>query len=131
MFIERLLNQGSAPLLAQTLSFTSSRAKLIAENLANVDTPGYRQKDLSVPKFQAMLRDRVRLRESAGPGAVAFDDVAGRSEQAGGILFYDNNNRSVEQIVTAQAQNAMMHNLAVELLRKQYQGLETALRERI
>ena len=131
MFIERLLNQGNAPLLAQTLKFASARAKLIAENLANVDTPGYRQKDLSVEKFQALLRKRVEMRGLAGPGAIGFDDVSAQPEQAGGLLFYDNNNRSVEEVVTAQAKNAMMHNLAIELLRKQYQGMEMALRERI
>lgn len=131
MFIERLLNQGNAPVLAQSLKFSAARARLIAENLANVDTPGYRQKDLSVQKFQALLRDRVERRESAGPGGVSFDDVSGELERAGSILFYDDNNRSVEEIVTAQAKNALMHNMAVELLRKQYQGLEMALRERI
>ena len=53
MFIERLLNQGNAPLLEQMLKFTAARHRLIAENIVNVDTPGYRQKDLSLDKFQA------------------------------------------------------------------------------
>ena len=35
------------------------------------------------------------------------------------------------QIVTDQAKNAMMHNLVVELLKKQYASLEGALKERI
>ena len=32
MFIERLLNQGNAPLLEQTLKFTAARQKLLTEN---------------------------------------------------------------------------------------------------
>ena len=132
MFIERLLNQGNAPLLEQTLKFTAARHRLIAENVVNASTPGYRQKDLSVEKFQAMLQDRVRERESAPPGSVGFSDIVADVENpTRNILFHDGGNRSMEQLVTDQAKNAMIHNLTVELLRKQYGSLKNALMERI
>jgi flagellar basal-body rod protein FlgB len=134
MFIERLLDQGPAPVLEQMLRFAAARHRLIAENVVNVDTPDYRQKDLSVEKFQAMLRERVEDRRDAGAGAanVGFDDVsAGVETPERGILFHDGNNRSMEQLMADQAKNAMMHNLAVELLRKQFQSLELALKERV
>ena len=132
MFIERLLNQGSAPLLERTLEFTAARHKLIAENVVNVDTPGYQQKDMSLEKFQSMLRDRVEARRSAPPGATSFNDLSGEIENPErGILFHDGNNRSMEQLMSDQAKNALMHNMVVELLKKQYGALESALRERI
>ena len=134
MFVERLLNQGNAPLLEQMLRFTAARHRLIAENVVNVDTPDYRQKDLSPEKFHALLRSRVDQRREAGRGAEApsFDDVVAEVETpTRGILFHDGNNRSMEQLMADQAKNAMMHNLAVELLRKQFQSMETALKERI
>ncbi len=131
MFIQRLLNQGNAPLLEQVLKFTEARHKLIAENVVNASTPGYRQKDLSVDRFRQMLRDRVDRREAAPPGSVGFEDVEAEVETpTRGILFHDGNNRSMERLVTDQAKNAMMHNLVVELLRKQYAALELALKER-
>ena len=65
MFVERLLNQGNAPLLEQMLKFTAARHKLIAENVVNISTPNYQQKDLSLEKFQEMLRDRVAVRRDA------------------------------------------------------------------
>src|SRR5687768_436867 len=131
MFIERLLNQGNAPLLEQTLKFTAARHRLIAENVVNASTPGYKQKDLSVEKFQEMLRDRVHVRKDAPPGSVGFSDIKGKLERPRhGMLYHDGNNRSMEQLVTDQAKNAMMHNLTVELLRKQYMSLESALKER-
>jgi flagellar basal-body rod protein FlgB len=133
MFIERLLDQGSTPLLEQMLRFTAARHRLIAENVVNVDTPGYIQKDLSPEKFQALLRSRVDRRDEAGPGAaVSFDDIGTEVETPKrGILFHDGNNRSMEQLMSDQAKNAMMHNLAVELLRKQFQAMEMALKERV
>src|SRR3712207_4497769 len=103
MFIERLLNQGNAPLLGQMLHFTAARHRLIGQNVVNVDTPGYRQKDLSPERFQAMLRRRVEERESAPPGSVSFDDVRAEVETPRrGILFHDGNNRSVEQLMSDQ-----------------------------
>jgi flagellar basal-body rod protein FlgB len=132
MFIQRLLNQGNAPLLEQMLKFTAARHQLIAENVVNATTPGYRQKDLSVEKFQSMLRERVAVRKNSPPGSVGFSDIEAEMENpTHGILFHDGGNRSMEQIVTDQAKNAMMHNLTVELLRKQYGSLKNALMERV
>jgi len=132
MFIERLLNQGSAPLLEQVVRFSADRHRLITENIANVDTPDYQQKDLSVEKFQRMLRARVERRSQSAPGSVGFDDIGGQIENpVSGILFHDRNNRSMEQLATDLSKNAMMHNLAIELLRKQFQTMELALKEKV
>ena len=132
MFIENLLNQGNAPLLTELLKFTSQRHKLLAENVVNVDTPGYRQKDLSVEKFQAALQDRLEMKRSSPPGSVGFDDIRVDVENpANGILFYDGNIRSMVHLMTDQAKNALMHNLVVELLKKQFMSLENALKERV
>jgi flagellar basal body rod protein FlgB len=72
------------------------------------------------------------VKEDAPPGSVGFKDIDAELEHPNnGILFHDGNNRSIEQLTTDQAKNAMMHNLVVELLRKQYGALESALKERI
>ena len=132
MFIERLLNQGNAPLLERVVDFASARHRLIAENVVNVDTPGYRQKDLSIEKFQAMLRDRVDDRRENPLGATSFHDIRAELEHPQhGILFHDGNNRSMEHLMADQAKNALLHNVAIELLRKQFMSLENALKERV
>jgi flagellar basal-body rod protein FlgB len=130
MFLSRLVNEGPEPVLEQMLRFTEARQGLLAENVANVSTPNYRQKDLSVDKFQQMLRDRVEQQQSAGPGATSFDDVSAAVENPRrGILFHDGNNRSMEELMSDNAKNALMHNLVVELLRRQYQTMNMALKE--
>ena len=132
MFVERLINQGNAPLLEQMAKFASARHRLLAENIANVSTPGYRQKDLSVEKFQASLRERVERRSGLPRGSVRFDDVSIEVDHpTQGILYHDGNNRSMEHLASDLAKNALMHNLAIELLRKQFASMESALRERI
>jgi flagellar basal-body rod protein FlgB len=134
MFIERLLNQGNAPMLERWLQFTAARHRLIAEDVVNIDTPNYRQKDLSLGRFQKLLGERIEQRRQPGtaPGSVGFDDLKVEIEHPRrGMLYHDGNNRSTEQLMSDQAKNAMMHNLAIELLRKQFQTMEMALRERV
>jgi flagellar basal-body rod protein FlgB len=131
MFLDRLLNQGSAPVLERLLDFTAQRHRLIADNVANISTPGYRQKDLSLDAFQGMLRDRIEQRDDAAPGSVGFEDIDSEVREAEhGVLFHDGQTRSMEQLMTDQAKNALMHNLAIELLRKQFQAMELALKDK-
>jgi flagellar basal-body rod protein FlgB len=132
MFITRLVNSTNAPLVEQVASFAAARHRLIAENMANIDTPGYRQKDLSAAKFMEKLRERVAARKEAAPGTVGFEDVSVDVENPeAGILFHDLNNRSMEQLVSEQTKNGMMYMMAIELLRKQFGSLEAALKERV
>ncbi len=132
MFIDRLLNQGNAPLLEQMVRFTQSRHRLLAEDIVNISTPFYKQKDLNVDRFQKLLADRVEQRNESAPGAVGFGDIEAQIENPqNNILFHDQNNRSVEQLMSDQAQNALMHNLMTELLRKQFDSIQTALKERV
>jgi len=129
MFIDRLLNQGSEPLLEQTLRFTAARHRLIAQNVVNISTPGYQQKDLSVERFQRLLAERAEVADRSTPGTVSFDDVGAEVENSRhGVMFHDGQTRSMEQLMSDQAKNALMHNLAIELLRQQFQTLQAALK---
>jgi flagellar basal-body rod protein FlgB len=131
MFIQRLINEGSTPMLEQMLQFSAQRHQLLAEDIVNVDTPGYQTKDLSLVKFQRMLSERASRRASAGPGAVSFEDIRSEVEHPTSLLFHDGNNRSMEQLMGDFAKNAMMHQLAIELLRKQYGQLDMALKDKV
>ena len=132
MFVEHMLNQDSAPLLEQVVKFTARRHRLIAQNIANIDTPNYRQKDLSVKGFQEMLAKVSEARREHGAMSARFDADEFEVETPGkGILSHDGNNRSMEQLATDLAKNALMHNMAIELLGKQIQQMEMALKERI
>jgi len=132
MFIDRLMNQTSGPLLERYLKFSEARDKLLKENLANVDVPGYRYKDLSESKFIAHLRERAAQRASSTPGSVGFDDIDSDQENpAAGILFHDQNNRSMEKLMSDISKNGMQYTMAIELLKKQYSQMEMALRERV
>jgi flagellar basal-body rod protein FlgB len=132
MLLDSLLNQGSSPVLEQWLRFTDARQRLLGEDIVNASTPNYVQKDLSLEQFQALLSKKVQQQDEAGPGDVSFDDISMDIQHPRrGMLFHDGNNRSMDQLMSDQAKNALMHSLAVELLREQYSVMEMALRERV
>ncbi|CAN5648606.1 hypothetical protein BH09PLA1_BH09PLA1_22070 [soil metagenome] len=132
MFIERLLSGGNQPIIEASVRFAAARHRMLAENIANVDTPGYIQKDLSQEKFQALLSDRIEQRNALSDGTTRFDDLGGEIEnETSGVLFHDGNNRSMEHLMSDSAKNALFHNMMLEMLRKQFATIELALRERI
>ena len=45
--------------------------------------------------------------------------------------FHDRGNRSIEQLMADMSSNGLRHNMYVELLRKQYSSLQSAIKERV
>ncbi len=145
MFLESLLNRGAVPVLEQVMNFTQQRHSVLVNNISNFDTPGYKMQDLPVAEFDAALQEAVARREQkggAGPlemrptrhlrwdGSGTLQAEAAELED-NNILFHDDNNRFVEKQMSEMAKNTLRHNVTVEMLRAQYNGLETAIRGRL
>ena len=47
-----IFNQTTIPALEQTMMFAQRRHELLAGNVANIDTPDYRSRDLDLGDFQ-------------------------------------------------------------------------------
>ncbi|PWU03996.1 MAG: flagellar biosynthesis protein FlgB [Terriglobia bacterium] len=91
----------------------SARQKVVASNIANADTPGYKTKDLNFQSdFQAAL--------SGLPQAV---------EVSGLPVKNDGNNVSLDREARLLAENALRFNLATSLMRSQIQMLKSAITE--
>lgn len=110
--------------LRRALDVDAARYKLIAGNLANIDTPGYRTRDLD---FRAELR-RVAAEEYAGEGVsqpAAFHPVA---RQVRGLIERpDRNNVSVERESLLLAETQMRFNLGIQLLKEQFHTISLAI----
>ena len=115
---------------AAVVNLASHDGNADSGGVVNASTPGYIQKDLSVDEFQKHLAAKAAEMDSAGPGSVNFNDISLDSAKPDSLLFHDGSNRSMEQLMSDQAKNALMHNLAVELLRRQYMTLDMAIKER-
>ncbi len=52
------------PVLEQAVNFGQARHNVLAGNIANIDTPGYRARDLSTAVFQDRLKEAIETRNS-------------------------------------------------------------------
>ncbi len=143
MLIGDLTSSGPLPSLEATLRFSGERQRLIASNIANLDTPDFVQKDVSPAHFQRTLAkaiDAHRGRGNVGPFHLRSDQIAmdrrgsmtlTPRDSSGNILFHDRNNRDLDQLMAAQAENAGVYRTAIELLRSRYDLMRGAIRERV
>jgi len=147
--MQTLISPPNITLLEQVVQFAQRRHTVLAGNIANLDTPGYQVRDLSVEDFQSRLREALaasKLREltahspgwaaAAGPAAAAHETdpaemLAEVSRNPKTILRHDLDNVGLEYQVTEMVKNQMQHNLALSLLAKQFRLLETAISGRV
>ena len=127
------LNNSALPALEQTSAFAEKRHMLLAGNVANMDTPGYTTRDLSVDEFHSALKTALSAQQATHmPGSVSVDGpqamekVRDVSRQ---ILYHDGSDVSLEEQVTQISKNQSMHNMAIALMRSQFQNLQVAIRE--
>jgi len=134
-----MFNGGATPALIHTLTFNESRLAVIAENIANATTPGYRAKQLDTSAFQASLRKALDERREAGgmlkvKGRQARTTPAGRLDVTPSLkpvdhtLFHDGTNVSLEREMADLAETAMTHEVVAELLSGNFNRLRKAIR---
>jgi flagellar basal-body rod protein FlgB len=141
MFFADVVNRGSIPAMDKMLAFTQARHRVLTENIANADTPGYKTKQLDAEAFQAALAEAMESRKpgSAEPLKITSSDqwsmdrdgllvVKPTTDPTENVLFHDGTNVRIERQMALLAENAMMHQTVSEMLRGKYEGLLKAIR---
>ena len=136
---ESLFNATTLPILQQVVRFTQARHQVLASNIANLDVPGYRAKDLPVGEFQRQLAEAIRQRQEApafrSPGEPELPSAA-RLEPVEiedlpeMLLYHDDGTKGLEYQISEMLKNQMQHNLAISLMTHQFNLLRTAINER-
>lgn len=113
-------------LISQRLGWLTERHKVLAENVANADTPNYKARDLKPVKFEAMMA----AASGAGrlqPAATADRHIAPRGADAAKANAVRNNDEttlsgnsvSIEREMMKVAETATDYQLVTNLYRKQ------------
>jgi flagellar basal-body rod protein FlgB len=132
----------SVDVLTKSLSFAEARHRIIANNIANANTPFYKAQRAPVEEFQQALSraieraqggERVELQDTKN---VSFDKYGMEVTpvEAGGdasVLRHDENNVSLEKEMAALAENTLMYRTMSDLLRKQFSLMRMAVSERV
>lgn len=151
--IDSLVNSTASPLLVKMAAFAEKRHEVLAGNIANIDTPGYKMRDLPLEDFQSALAEAVKLRQqpaitstqgapglsTAQLGSVANPTLESifrpelfqaKTAESRNVLFHDDNNRSIEHQIMEMTKTAMMQRFAIEVMGAQGQMLHAVLQER-
>jgi flagellar basal-body rod protein FlgB len=150
------LANSTLPVLEQVVRFTQARHGVLAGNIANLNTPGYKSRDLSPQAFRENLRTAIdSSRRARSPGdAVVLGPLAGDNEEGlmtlgslGGdgdlastpslkesmtsLVYHDLRDVSLESQVTEISKNQSLHNLALTLMSAQFRQMRSAISETV
>ena len=145
--IKDLATTGATPALEMMLRFSGQRQRILAHNIANIDTPGFRPRDVDPREFQELLGNAIekrRERTGGASGALEWRETREitRDRRSGelrldpmthgsGILHHDRNNADIERSMQDLVENAAMYRVAADLLRAQRTTLQNAISQRV
>lgn len=114
-----------AEALDRYLDLSALELKLTAQNMANVDTPGYRTVGFDFAAAMAQSLEGL-----AGPGGGNATAGAPRVKQVGGLLERpDGNDVSMDREGVKMAKAQLQFRTGVELLKHQYTRILDAIHE--
>lgn len=131
---------GSLPLfnlMKTKMNYLSARQTVLARNVANADTPGYKVKDITAPDFSKILAGTQRNSARNLPLAVThaghiapIADIGASKEfeaKKTDELNPDGNNVSVEEEMSKIAENQSQYTMALNLYSKTLAMFKTAI----
>lgn len=113
-----MLGDPHAAVLSRLMDVAALRQRVHAANLANQNTPGYRAKAVA---FEDAFREA--LASGDDPGSVEATVYEPRNTP----IQNDGNDVSTDREVLASAQNALLYNTYVSLVRGQQKLIATAV----
>ncbi len=144
MWLDNMINSGTLQTLEKVAAYSEARHRVLAENIANIDTPHYRAKQLDPKLFQSELaeaieerghdpRKRLRINETKQfrMNDQGMLEVTPTRRPTENILFHDGTNASIERQMAALAENTMTHQVTMELLRSKIGSLRKAISGRV
>ncbi|SLN76821.1 flagellar basal body protein [Oceanibacterium hippocampi] len=134
------MNLNDIPIFAalqKRMAWLSARHDVLAQNVANADTPNYRPKDLVEPSFAELVKGpetgKVTLRATqAGhiPGGGAGHDFGTGAVSSGYETAPSGNSVVLEEQLIKVAETQAEHQLSANLYRKHVEMIRIALGRR-
>jgi flagellar basal-body rod protein FlgB len=117
------------------LNYLSQRQTIIAQNIANSDTPGYRPQDLQKVDFSTMVKDLVSPQgvnlsitdENHMPNPAAEVSTKERAQKKTYEVAPAGNAVIMEEQLIKSGKNTIDYNLMLNLYQKQVGMIRTAL----
>jgi flagellar basal-body rod protein FlgB len=100
--------------LGRFLSYLSQRQEVIASNIANADTPGYKTRDVEMPSDFSAAFDQARNAVIEAPGLPSRND---------------GNSVNMDREARLLAENTLKFNLTSQIVRSRLKDIRSAIEE--
>ena len=137
MLIDRLLFSDKTPLvLKKALDSQSQRHLLISSNISNIDTPGYKAKDID---FKGTLRsalgtgDGLAIRTThsghIGPNKSDIKELQAEAFTEEDASKSNGNNVNIDKEMMKLAENQISYNATIQMMAKRGSTIRAAITE--
>jgi flagellar basal-body rod protein FlgB len=140
--IERLLSSEMMDLVQRSLDAAALSHRVIADNLANVDTPGFKRSEVVFSEklkqaFEARAGEPQQLAAArTDPGHLAFSSAPSVGEVEPEVLTdkssslrNDGNNVDIDREMSLLAQNTVWYSTLAQITQQQFSSLRSAITE--
>lgn len=119
--------------LGQALNYSSLKQKVIAQNIANVDTPNYKAEDVSFSSYMQNELGQGFQTNCTDPRHIDFSSSSDDSQSAivtRQNVQYNNDGNSVDldQEMSDMATNQIYYNSLIEQLNSKFSALQMVIK---
>ena len=128
-----ITNQSSMlDIMAKSLDAYYLRSETISNNIANVDTPNYKRKDVN---FEDLLKKELSTARTSNIGNSNMTSTSGingirpeiYSQETDSMYRIDGNNVDIDNEMSELVKNQMRYSVVLSQLNKQFTSMRTAM----
>ena len=134
--IGKLFSGDTFVVLQKGMDATSLRQQVISENIANINTPGYKKREVL---FEGELKRALDKKYNSGmeqtdarhfPGGRSLSGIGARIDASNATsMRVDGNNVDVDEEMTKLAENNIRFNTMAQLIAGRFTGLKNVINE--
>jgi len=111
-------------LLEKMLNVSTTKHMVIANNIANVNTPGYRRMEVS---FEDQLSQAMKDTPASKLTTLQPKIVVSKDKEGSGSIRNDGNNVNIDSEVSSLVRNTLSYNIYTQLLAKKMDMVKYAI----
>lgn len=118
----------SIKILENLVTYTSKRHGVLLSNIANVDTPNYKAKDLLFPKLVEEERLKLTVTDEKHIGNIEKSELKEEVVEIPNENWEDKNNIEIDKEVAKMTENSILYQSSLQLLSTRIRMFKNALR---
>lgn len=114
---------GKSNIMEKALNASQLRNDTISQNIANVDTPNYKRKDVT---FEQYFTDSLNNANMDNEDAIQPTVIEDKSDNK---MRIDGNNVDIDSEMSSLAKNTIKYNALIQLINSNFSKIKNVIRE--